>query len=92
MPIIKSAIKHTRSDERKHVRNQKVRSELKTLFRKITLLAAQDLAKAREEIRDLTSKLDKAAQKGIIHKRKADRKKSRLAGLLAKAESAKSGK
>ncbi len=84
MPITKSAIDRARSDKRKQTRNQKVRSELKTLYKKIALLAAQDSTKAKEEARSLISKLDRAAQKGTIHKQKANRKKSRLARLLAK--------
>ncbi|MBI4388495.1 MAG: 30S ribosomal protein S20 [Candidatus Omnitrophica bacterium] len=84
MPITKSAIDHVRSDKRKQARNQKVRSELRTLFKKIALLATQDSAKAKEEAQSLISKFDRAAQKGAIHKQKANRKKSRLARLLAK--------
>ncbi len=89
MPITKSAIDHVRSDKRKQTHNQNVRSELKTLFKKIATLATHDLAKAKEEARILISKFDKAAQKGIVHKQKASRKKSRLAALLAKAGKAK---
>ena len=88
MPITKSAIKHTRSDERKRVQNQMVRSELKTIYKKIASLVSQDAAKAKEQIRQLISKLDKAAKKGVISKQKANRKKSRLALLLAKSKPA----
>lgn len=88
MPITKSAIDRIRSDKRKQARNQKVRSELKTLFKKISTLATQNLTKAKEEARLLISKFDKAAQRGAIHKQKANRKKSRLTALLAKAEKA----
>ena len=84
MPITKSAIKRMRSDRRKYLRNQVVRSELKTILRKVTLLAEQNFEKAKEEARALTSRLDKAARKGIIPRTKASRRKSRLARLLAK--------
>ena len=62
-----------------------VRSELKTLYKKISVLASQDLAKAKEEAKALVSKFDQAARKGIIPKEKANRKKSRLALLLSKS-------
>lgn len=84
MPITKSAMKRVRSDERKKLRNQKIRTELKTLFKKIVSLTAHDPAKAKEEASILASKLGRAARKGIIPKRRADRKKSRLALLLNK--------
>lgn len=87
MPIIKSAIKHMRADERKRVHNQKVHSELKTLFKKVSHLATTNLEKAKEESRIFISKLDKAAQKGIIPKERANRKKSRLSAILAKGKS-----
>lgn len=86
MPIAKSAIKRMRSDERKRTRNQSVRSELKTLYRKLTALVSQDFEKAKEEARQLASKLDKAARRGIIPKERASRKKSRLTALLAHAK------
>ncbi len=87
MPITKSAVKRMRSDERKYLRNQIVRSELKTIFKKVSILITQDLEKAREEIRSLVSKFDKAVKKGIIPKEKANRKKSRLAALLNRTKS-----
>lgn len=89
MPIIKSAIKHMRSDKRKALQNKEAVSELKSLFRKIVAIAAQDIAKAELEARHLISKLDKAAQKRIIPKKRADRKKTRLAALLKKFRSSK---
>ena len=85
MPITKSAIKRVRSSERKYERNQIVRSELKTLFKKVVALASQDINKAKEEARLLTARFDKAAQKGIVPKEKANRKKSRLAKLIQKS-------
>ena len=84
MPVIKSAMKHVRSDKRKFERNQTVRSELKTLYRKITTLAGENVEQAKEHVQLLISKLDKAAQRNIIPKQRADRKKARLASLAAK--------
>ncbi|PIQ85140.1 MAG: 30S ribosomal protein S20 [Candidatus Omnitrophica bacterium CG11_big_fil_rev_8_21_14_0_20_45_26] len=87
MPITRSAIKSMRSDARKHKLNQMITSEIKTLLKKVTVLASQDLEKAKAAAQSVTSKLDKAARKGIIPKGRADRKKADLGRLLSKAKS-----
>lgn len=77
MPLIKSAIKKMRVDKRRQAHNQAILSKLKTLLAK---------AQANREgrlIKQAVSSLDKAAQKGLIHKNKASRKKSRLMRLFA---------
>ncbi len=84
MPITESAIKRMRSDARKQQRNLIVRSELKTLFKKLTATVVQDPQKAKDEAKALVSKFDRAARKGIIPKEKANRKKARIALLLSK--------
>jgi len=84
MPVIKSAMKHMRSDARKAERNQTVRSELKTLYKKIVSLIGENPEQAKAEAKLLASKLDKAAQRNIIPKQRAGRKKSRLAVLISK--------
>ena len=49
-------------------------------------LAAEDLAGAKESLRSCCSIIDRTAQKGVIHKNQAARRKSRLnAALKAKA-------
>jgi small subunit ribosomal protein S20 len=84
LPILKSAFKRMRQDKKKHARNFKVETELKSLSKKF---AAASGAKSAEAIKlgiELVSKLDKARSKGIIHKNKASRKKSRILTKLAK--------
>ena len=84
MPSRKSALKHLRSDEKKRLRNARVKSTLKTLIGKFNLSIKQgDMEGARSLLTAISSALDKAAKRGIIHKRSADRKKSRLAKKLA---------
>ena len=83
MPIIKSAMKHMRSDRRKSVRNLAVRSELKTLYKRLSALAGQNPGEAKEKAQLLISKLDKAARSGTIPKGRANRKKARIARLLS---------
>ena len=54
-------------------------SELKTTARKVSALIAQKKqSEAATESRNLFSKLDKAVKKGILHKNKASRRKSRI--------------
>ncbi|MBN2483601.1 MAG: 30S ribosomal protein S20 [Candidatus Omnitrophica bacterium] len=47
-------------------------------------LAADDLKTSQSALRTLYAALDKASARHIIHRRKADRKKSRFAALLVK--------
>ena len=90
MPTKKSAWKHLRSDRPRRLRNQRVTSELKTRRRKFDAsLGEHQLDHARTALRELLVKLDKAASKGILHKRKAARTKSRLTKRLQHASAAK---
>jgi len=76
---IRSAIKRIRSSARKRERNQAFRSRVRTLINKTRRLIAEGkIEEAREEAQLAIVALDKAAQKGIIHKNKAARSKSRL--------------
>ena len=79
MANVKSAIKSIRSDARKTMRNKPVRSGLKTYIKSaVTIIAASEQETSEEAVRMAVSKLDKAAQKGIIHKNQASRRKARL--------------
>lgn len=87
MANTKSAIKMIRVALRRRARNQPVRTELKTLVKTARTDAdAGRLDAARTEVREAASALDKAAQKGAIHRNAAARRKSRLMKRLAKAE------
>ena len=86
MPNIKSAIKRMRSDARKSERNQAALSELHTLDQKLKKLS-KDPAKAAEVAKVLVSRYDRAVSRGIIPRSRADRRKSRVAKLLAKQKS-----
>ena len=86
MANVKSAIKSIRQDARKTLRNRPVRSSLKTYVKSaVGTIALGDEETSQEVVRLAISKLDKAAQKGIIHKNQAARRKSRLAKKLNKA-------
>jgi small subunit ribosomal protein S20 len=77
---IKSQIKRNRQNERRHERNKAVRSALKTDAKKVrTAMAEGDADAARERLGQAAQALDKAASRGVLHKRAAARRKSRLA-------------
>jgi small subunit ribosomal protein S20 len=80
MANIKSQIKRNRQNEKRHERNRAAKSALKTSTKKVhTAVADGDGDTAQERFREVARSLDKAASKGIVHKRTAARRKSRLA-------------
>ena len=86
MANIKSQIKRNRQNERARVRNKAVRSALKTAQKKVrSAVEVGDLATAQQQAREAAQSLDKAVSKGVVHKRTAARRKSRLARGLARS-------
>jgi small subunit ribosomal protein S20 len=80
MPIKHSALKQVKKDRKRTQRNQAVRSQLKTVSRRLLgLLQARQLDQAQALLRELASQCDRAVSKGIVHRNAADRLKSRLA-------------
>jgi small subunit ribosomal protein S20 len=85
-----SAQKRIRSNERKRVRNKITRTRTRGAVRIAREgLAGTDLAQAKEATVAAVSSLDKAAEKGVIHKNSAARRKGRLMKKLAALEQAK---
>lgn len=79
MANIKASIKQIRQDRRRTARNKPVRSSLKTFVKNARgWIDNGDEPTSVEAVRIAVSKLDKAAEKGIIHKNQAARRKSRL--------------
>ena len=84
---IKSAIKRNKQNEKRRVRNRVFRGRARTFVKKAHLaLAEQNLDDARQATLEAISVLDKAAEKGVLHKNNAARRKSRLMHRLAKLE------
>ncbi|MFN2589817.1 MAG: 30S ribosomal protein S20 [Actinomycetota bacterium] len=82
MANIKSQIKRNRQNEARRLRNKAVRSSLKTAAKRVR---GVDEADTREQlVRTAARDFDKAAAKGVIHKRAAARRKSRLAREIAR--------
>lgn len=85
MPIKKSAWKDLRKSRKRHQRNIAVKSELKTVVKKLeNLISAAKKTEAQNLYKTLSSKLDKAASCNVIHKNTASRKKARLMKRLSK--------
>lgn len=85
MPQRKCAAKRLRVDKTKALHNLKLKSDLKKELKGLkALIGSGKLDEAREKIKTVYAKLDRASMKGIIHKNTASRKKSTLARLLNK--------
>ncbi len=82
MANIKSQIKRNRQNEVRRQRNKAIRSELKTQVKKTVEAVQAESTDADEKYRSAQSTIDTAASKGVLHKRTAARRKSRLARKL----------
>lgn len=82
MPQIKSAIKRVRQEETRTAQNKQFLHRMRTAMKKFENAVENNEEKAPELLQEATRQLDKAAQKKIIHKNKANREKSRLASKL----------
>ena len=86
MPNTVSAIKKVRVIKTKTLRNQMIKSALKTALKNFDAALANGDAQAKADAFKLAvKKIDQAAAKGILHKNNAAHKKSKLATKLAKA-------
>jgi small subunit ribosomal protein S20 len=89
MPHTRSAKKNLRKIKKRRLHNRGIKKALKVQI-KTVLEAAQEgpIEQLREQYRVAAKKLDKAAAKRVIHPNLAARKKSQLAKLLHKKETA----
>lgn len=73
-----------RSNARRHLHNQSLKSRLKTLEKKyLALVTAGQKEEAAAALRAVAAAFDKAAKSGVLHPNNASRKKSRLSVRLA---------
>ena len=85
VPNIQSAKKRVKVSETKNLRNRMVKSGVKTSIRKLNAAMTEGADAAATQYVATTSAIDKAVAKCIIHKNAANRKKARLAKMIAKA-------
>ena len=87
MANIKSAIKRNKQNEKRRLRNRIFRGRARTAVKKARLaIDANEVDSARQAALEAISALDKAAEKGVLHKNNAARRKSRLMRHLATLE------
>ena len=86
-----SAKKRVRQNDKARTNNRAHKSAVKTQIAKLEdALQKGDAAKAVEEFKAVTKKLDKTASTSTMHKKTASRKKSRLAKRVNALASKKS--
>ncbi len=86
MANTKSAQKRNRQALKRRARNQAVRTQVKSAVKKAReALASKDPARVQEALRAAARTLDKAASKGVLHKKNASRRIARLAGAAQAA-------
>ncbi|PMC39691.1 30S ribosomal protein S20 [Bacillus sp. UMB0899] len=80
MPNIKSAIKRVKTSNERNAHNSAIKSAMRSAIKKVdALVLNNDVENAKAALVDANSKIDKAAQSGLVHKNTAARYKSRLA-------------
>ncbi len=85
----KSAIKRIRQSDKRRDYNRAYRSRARTFVKKARItIDGSDTQAAEEATRLAIQDLDKAASKGVIHKRNAARRKSRLMKQLNEMKNA----
>ncbi|HUN24415.1 MAG TPA: 30S ribosomal protein S20 [Anaerolineales bacterium] len=90
MANTKSAQKRARQTEKRTLVNKSRRSAVRTAVRVVReALAEGNAADAESKLVNAISALDRAAQRGLIHKNNASRRKGRLMAQLAALKAAK---
>jgi small subunit ribosomal protein S20 len=82
MPITQSAKKAMRGSLRKKAFNDQRKKVMKEIIKKIEKAVKTDKAGAAKMLSTAFQAIDKSAQKGVIKKNNAARKKSRLSKLV----------
>jgi small subunit ribosomal protein S20 len=86
MANIASQKKRILRSERERVENRLLTSTVKTHFRRLeSAIESGDSESVASEQRDLVSKIDKAVQKGALHKNTGARKKAKAARIAGAA-------
>lgn len=79
MANIKSAKKRILVERRNAEKNKAIKSKVKTTIKKVdAAIAANDKAAATAALTEAITEIDKAASKGVYHRKTASRKISRL--------------
>ena len=87
MANIQSQIKRNRQNEKRRLRNRAVLGSARSAVNKARAALEAESPETKEAVLKAISELDKAAEKGVIHKNNAARRKSRLMKKLASLKS-----
>ncbi|MBN2126301.1 MAG: 30S ribosomal protein S20 [Deltaproteobacteria bacterium] len=84
----KSALKRAKQSEVRRQRNVACKTRVKTVVKDVrTAVAASDAGVAQEALKKAVSTIQKTASKGVLHRKSASRKISRLARQVHKLAS-----
>ena len=79
----KSALKRARQNEKRRIRNKSTKTRVKNIVKGLRLSVSEKSEEAAlSELNTAKSIIDKAAKKGVIHRKTASRKISRLSRLV----------
>lgn len=79
MPNIKSAKKRVLTNAKKKIANSSFKASMRTAMKNVEkTVKAKDKENVDVKLKDAVKKIDKAVSRGLIHKNKAARDKSRL--------------
>ncbi|MDJ0722112.1 MAG: 30S ribosomal protein S20 [Desulfobacterales bacterium] len=82
----KSAIKRARQNEIRRQRNRGVKTRVKSVIKEVSAAAlGEDQEATTAKLKSAQSLIDKAAKKGVLHRRTAARKISRLTKAARRA-------
>ena len=84
----KSALKRIKQSEKRRLRNRQVNSQLKTVLKSF-YSAVDEKTEGTDMVevhRKTVSEIGRAATKGILHKKTADRKISRITAYMQKSQ------
>jgi len=85
-----SALKRARQSKTRKLRNLAHKTRAKSVVKEVrAILQSTDTAQVQEKFKKAVSTLHRSATKGVIHRKKASRKISRLARAVNRAASAK---
>jgi small subunit ribosomal protein S20 len=90
VPNIKSVVKDVKKSRKNHLRNIAAKSAMKTFVKKAKTAIAAGSDNAGATVAAACSVIDKTAERGIIHKNAAARRKSRIMKRAHKAQQAAS--
>ncbi len=84
MATHKSSEKRARQDIKKYARNQRTLTTVRTFEKKVrSAISTKDVKAAQDFLKMFSSKIDKAATKGVVHAKTAARKISRLSNQIS---------